>query len=271
MITFKQFIAEGAVDKLPEFEKVKTKAAVKMLNEHCKDALWMLYENKPLYRGEKGLPKGIASAGFVSVDPSKTERESQNTSNYYTMILDNHPDRKDFPKRSRSFIGTRDKSNAESYTGWSGGGAAFVMIPYDGVKIGVVGRDDMWDTRISMFGMSDDIAYFNRKFKSLDLKPTLKSFEEYGKKLATDRDTQQHFRRVFDDASLMSMQHFMDTIWKAYSVDKTKHQAYTTKTFPHDTTGEVWVGGPVVYISLKMWAAMRKTITGKDSDSKYFD
>ena len=263
MITFTQFLAEAAVSKLPEFDKIKTKKAIALLNEHCKDALWMLTENKPLYRGEKGLKQSIVKAGFVSVDPSKTERTSQNTSNYYTMLLDNHPDRGDFPKRSRSFIGTGSYNRASSYSGWSGvNGASFIMIPYDGVKIGVVGKDDMWDTSISLFGTTEDIQFFNRKFSNLDLKPTLKSFEAYGKKLEISGPTRTDFRRrAFPRATEEQMKDFMGTIWHAYSAGKTKHAAYTTATLPHKgIDGEVWVGGPIIYISLDMWKAMRKSI-----------
>lgn len=263
MITFKQFLSEEAVKQLPDFKKVKTKKAVAMLNKYCKDAIWMLQKNKPFYRGEKGMAKDLAKAGFLTVDPSKTERASQNTSNYYTVLLDNNPLMKGFPKRSRSFIGTTDRWNADSYSS-SYSGARFVMIPFDGVKIGAVNDDDMWDTRMTMFGAKSTIESFNQRWKRLRLKPNIKSFEEFGKKLATNKDCRTEFKREFSLAKDEQMDNFMDNIWKAYSPEITDHSVHTTKD-AQGVSGEVWVGGPVMYISADMWDAMRVAI-GEEKD-----
>jgi hypothetical protein len=267
MITFKQFLAEEPVGQRPEFEKVKTEKAVKMLNMYCKDAIWMLQKNKPFYRGEKYLEHSIAHAGFITVDPSKTERKSQNTYNYYTVLLDNNPLCKAFPKRSRSFIGTTDRWNADSY---SSGGAMFAMIPFDGVKIGAVNDDDMWDSHINMFGSKGGtIESYNTRFKRLDLKASVKSFEAFGNELASSGDAKRKFRNEFNLTTDEQAEHFMENIWAAYGPESTGFTVHTTKD-AQDIHGEVWVGGPVMYIGLDMWDKLRKAIDARD-ESKYFD
>ena len=263
MITFKQFLTEKAVSDKPDFKKVKTKKAIEMLNKHCKDAIWMLQKNKPFYRGEKGMAKGLAAAGFLTVDPSKTERASQNTFNYYTVLLDNNPLMKGFPKRSRSFIGSTDRWNASSYSSSSSGGR-FAMIPFDGTKIGAVNDDDMWDTRIKLFGSSSTIESFNGRWKRLGLKANIKSFEDFGKKLASSTDAKRTFRKEFSLTTDEQMDNFMDNIWEAYSPKVTDHSVHTTKD-AQNIKGEVWVGGPVMYISPDMWDAMRVAI-GEEKD-----
>ena len=270
-ITFKQFLSEAAVGKRPEFEKLKTKKAIAMLNKYCKDAIWMLQQNKPFWRGEQHLEHNIVTAGFVTVDPSKTERKSQNTDNYYTVLLDNNPLCKAFPKRSRSFIATTDRWNADAY---SYGGTRFIMIPFDGVKIGAINDEDMWDTKIKMFGSSSSIDSYNGRWKRLGLKASVKSFEDFGKKLATSGDAKRKFRDEFGLTTDDQAEHFMENIWKAYGPESTGFTIHTTKDV-QDAKGEVWVGGPVMYISMDMWDKMRNALYARDKDkkdeSKYFD
>lgn len=106
-------LLEAAVGKLPTFDKLEIEEAIHLLNKHCKNALWMLEENKSIYRGDVSNEKN----SFTTIDTNLTTRKSQNTSNYYTMILDNHPEMKDFPKRSKSLICSTSLDDARVYSG----------------------------------------------------------------------------------------------------------------------------------------------------------
>lgn len=87
----------------------------------------------PIYRGIKDLPYS-----FGYVDPSKHTRKSAHTQNYYTLILDNSPKWKRFPKRSKSIICSTDKRYAGDF------GVVYNVIPFDGSIVGVCSKFDIW-------------------------------------------------------------------------------------------------------------------------------
>jgi hypothetical protein len=269
-INFKQFLYEAAVSKTPQYVGVDVDKALALLNTHCKNALWMLKENKPIYRGDEKGSEKTDKTGFAVVDTTATERQSQNTSNYYTVILDNHPDRQDFPKRSRSFIASTDKSYASTY-GW---GDVMIIIPADDAKIGVVGHDDMWTTRIKLFGRRMGIEDANHFFGMLDLEQDITDIKQFDKKLKSGNEAyikklqnaivksidQVISKKMLDEAP----KNFLEEIWKAYSAETTGHKWYYTSNMPHNVgKTEVWVGGKCVLISEDMWKKLRKAYEQK--------
>jgi hypothetical protein len=269
-LSFKDFLSlnEASVGKKPQYQSLEVERAIEELNRHAKDALWMLYENRPLYRGDRSNNiEDIMKTGFATVDPSATRRKSENTSNYYTVILDNHPDYKDFPKRSRSFIGTTNLVIAQHYSGLN---KPLIMIPYDDVKIGMVNERDIWGVRISPFNhtMSMDFERANRPFKRMGINPNIKSFEDFDKLLKSgDRFAIENLKKAYDltnKEALKYSKRFMEEIWRAYSPKETGFRVYTTKTLPRkyvDT--EVWVGGKVMLIDVDMWDDMRDALKQK--------
>lgn len=255
-MNFKQFLLEAAVKEKPKYFNVDVEEAIALLNTYCKNALWMLAENAPIYRGDYNA--NFPKSGFMVVDTTATERRSQNTSNFYTVILDNHPNRKDFPKRSRSFIASTQKNYAWGY------GNLYVIVPADDAKIGFVNREDMWDTRIRLFGINGLIEDFNEYFKEafrLGRAPVIKDFYEFDKLLKkSDPTALRRFRDAFNlsDKSVKQFKdHFLDNIWEAYSAGPTGHTAHTTATMPHKSSSEVWVGGKAVLIEYAVWEKMQ--------------
>lgn len=258
-MTFKQYLQEASVGFEPAYNAGELTALVDIVRDNCKDSIWMIKENKPIWRGS--LDTSFEGAGAV-VDTTATQRRSQNTSNHYTVIFDNHPDRKDFPKRSRSFICSTDMQRASSYAR-NNNERTFAIIPFDGAKIGAVNSKDMWDTVIDLFARSEDIETFNEYWDQLDIEPTIESFEEFGKRLKDGyRDDQTKFVSAFPYADMISAsEDFMGEIWKAYSAKSTGHTAYTTSTFSHIPQSEVWVGGKVVMIKKSEWAEFKKAFS----------
>jgi hypothetical protein len=268
MITFKSFLNEKAKDKKPEYHQVDVEKAIAILNAHCKNALWMLKEDKAIYRGEKTLV--IGKSGFAVVDTSATERQSQNTSNYYTVILDNHPDRQDFPKRSRSFVGTTSRDRAANY-----GGALnpYIIIPADDAKIGVVAHSDMWNTEIDLFGKWLYIEEANDFFSALDIPADINAIKDFAKKLKSGDQMSMQKLEVAMLTTAWQLQdvkgdyikndiknNFMELIWHAYSAKSTGHKWYYTSNMPHDLVKtEVWVSGKCVLIAWPMWRQLIDT------------
>lgn len=269
-------VFESAVDEKPTYKNLATKAAIDFLNAHCKDAIWMLEKNTPVYRGINDYhdPDIKTTKDFSLVDTMLTTRKSQNTSNFYTVILDNNPLNKDFPKRSKSFVGTTSIDYAHGYSN-SGSDSIFVMIPTDQAKIGIVNHADIWHTRIKLFGHSMAIEQFNDEFNELfhsffdknnltfyPEEVTINMFKDFDKKLKSgDIAATDTFREVFGGMAVVKGYHlrFLEEIFKAYSSEKTGHEWCYASNCPQvafKTMTEVWISGKIVLIRLDMWRSL---------------
>lgn len=264
MISFKEFLAETAVGAKPKYKQLEVEKAIALLNKHAKNALWMLEDDSPLYRGDVYIAKstGPLSTGFAIVDTSATKRRSTNTSNFYTAILDNHPKRKQFPKRSRSFICSTDQSYAANYAHQDPN----VIIPFDGVPIGAVNREDMWDTRINLFGRKSRIDMFNDLFQDIVQRDDFESFLKADKEMKDPNSNASYeFKQAFGkDQYEKAKSNFLKQILDAYSAEKTGHTFHTTSNLK-GVKGEVWVGGKVMVISDNMWRQLLSAYSERKS------
>lgn len=78
---------------------------------------------------------------FHYIEPSLYSRRSAYTTsqlNYYTMLIDNLPSWKEYPKRTNSIICSTNINKASKY------GAVFNIIPKEGAKIAVCPTSDIW-------------------------------------------------------------------------------------------------------------------------------
>jgi hypothetical protein len=80
---------------------------------------------------------------------------SLNTANYYTLIINNDPSWSAFPKRN--VIASTEPRNP--YPG------TYVLLPYDGTKIGVCLSYDIWMSFHTIPAF--DVAEFNRNINGL--------------------------------------------------------------------------------------------------------
>ena len=101
------------------------------VNKFCKDFSW---KDAPIYRGIHN------SDNVLLINPKAIERESANTQNYYTWILDNSPFYNKYPKRSQSLICATNKDIAEDF-----GSSVWRVIPFDGSKISMCNSSDLWE------------------------------------------------------------------------------------------------------------------------------
>lgn len=73
------------------------------------------------------------------LDPSEHERNSVDTDNYYNLLMDNLPSWSEYPKRSKSIIGSLDRGTAEGY------GTLYRVIPiFENSKVAVAPKFDIW-------------------------------------------------------------------------------------------------------------------------------
>lgn len=110
-------------------------------------------EKCQIFRGDEKLNKEISI-----IKPGK--RASQNTSNYYTLLISYLlPSWKDFPKRDSSFICTTDPDMASRY----GRGNYFIVFPENGANLGVCSASDFWysfENQLEDMAISD-LSCFN--------------------------------------------------------------------------------------------------------------
>lgn len=115
-----------------------------LLQTHCSQALHTMGKT-PMARFSR---KGYEIVSIV--DPTVGERKSQNTTNQYTLLMDNSPYMKDFPKRSRSII------CHSIYPPYYESGASdnmYMIYPFDNTVIGVCPDEDLWDTKVTIPGL----------------------------------------------------------------------------------------------------------------------
>lgn len=111
----------------------------------------------PIYRGVDES----SSVNYYMVNPSKHERESRNTDNYYTLLIDNSPNWTKYPKRSKSIVCTTCEGHAHGY------GITFRIIPKKGSKIGVCSDCDFWESFPKLMNL-ENFNYFLRKLFTLE-------------------------------------------------------------------------------------------------------
>jgi hypothetical protein len=165
----------------------------KLVSENCKGFL------------EKGLPKiyrGDSDIGkYKLVDPKSINRRSANTSNYYTLLMDNLEVWKEFPKRSKSLICSTDTYIAETF------GEINVVIPFDGCRIAFCPYGDLWD---SFNFPPQNINYFLSLFniKDVNYKDLIKDIKELSNKILllfqeNDNDYNKVYNELRKDLDIM--------------------------------------------------------------------
>ena len=100
------------------------------------DAIKAVIMDAQIYRGIQGTS---AWPSYV-VNPKQHYRESANTSNFYTGLIDGLPAWKEWPKRSRSIVCTNRRKMAETY------GNPLLVLPMNDAKISDCSQPDFCDS-----------------------------------------------------------------------------------------------------------------------------
>lgn len=258
-------LLEKATGAQPEFTNIDDKEHLKVLQSKCKDGLALALEGRRFFRSDEGF-RVVQPLGMSIVDPSKTERKSQNTTNQYTSILDNHPEMKDWPKRSRSYIASTSRNQASDFKGSE---FTYMLIPFDGVKIGFVNEPDLWETQIKIFRQEMDIQVANNYFNELKLN-TYDDIKEFSKDLKDGNKYAINSLRKVLTIMLPSekeiepyVSSFLGQIEKAYSPSALGFTKGTTSDLLSVTWNkntEVWIGGPCAVINDTYFDKLVKTL-----------
>jgi len=235
---FNQYILEGRGRTKP----ISEEKAIEYIESNCSDALKMLRDGDPIYRSSETWTGDVGI-----VDPSKFNRKSRYTQNYYTLMLDNMPEWSKYPKRSKSLIGASSIHRAAEHVG-----TTYVMFPRNGTDIGVCPYDDLWDS------FSIDLSYFNDLFGSMfqffDMIPSdswnglRKQMDLFDEKYKEDADRASdminQFIRDYYDGNLY------DSLRKFFNPEKNGFKLLKIgRVLPQDK--EIWWSGESIMVKAR--------------------
>lgn len=148
--------------------------SVDFVINHCSE--WLKY---PV-----GIERGIDNYLQHYFYSEPIERYSRDNANFYTLIIDNAPSWRGYPKRSKSFICSIHLAHLGEYT--------YLVIPEDGSKWGVAPCDDIFQAFTELpldandfFDTLDNIAYdYGIELYDTDYKLFKKGIEELQKEIS---------------------------------------------------------------------------------------
>lgn len=137
---FKSYITEN------RSKKVDLDFAIKMAKTKCSKSVdTFLKTGHVLYRGiqSKDIGEKTPFRGeYLTIDPKKFTRGSAYVGhNYYTLMIDNLRQWKDYPKRSKSIVCATGRSKASEYIENDN---LYYVFPVNGSSIGIASADDMF-------------------------------------------------------------------------------------------------------------------------------
>jgi len=186
---------------------------------------WM--EGYHIYRGVNWGYTG----SFNYINPGKG-RVSANTLNYYTLIVNNHPSWKEYPRRE--LICTTDINAADDY------GVIFNIFPINNAKIGICSRDDFW------FSFPYGIKQIRSMSKSKSKSKAIDNMDHFNKWLneflsgsVTDwRDLELQLKNIqFEDSN----KSLYDIIIPALNPEKNDFEVSSIGNFSAPYHREVWL------------------------------
>jgi hypothetical protein len=200
-----QYILQEGRGKSISIDEAKS-----LIEVMCIDALKAYKNGSIIYRGVK------QQYDYALINPkSGKPRVSANTSNHYTLINDNSPYWKGYPKRSESIICSTEKDVTYLY------GNVYIVLPYDGAEIGVCPSQDYWysfeksiDSSLDQFNSNLDYLIKMVTDKKVNLKSysslvkSFKEFDESFNKMSDDpkiiiKNTYEFLKKYKDDDSLL--------------------------------------------------------------------
>ncbi len=274
MTTFKTFLEA----RLTKYESEKVPFSVhdlqkmqKFLSGDYSDAWYTFLKNgKSIWRGHK-----IGDKKAVISKPSTGSRKSQNTANYYTIIFDNSPYFKDYPKRSKSFICHSSINRAGDYA--TDDRELCLVLPKNGSKIGICPQYDIWDTEVNFlkykillgdfYDTLDDFVSKELKSHTLDeLKDSIGfgSLEEIIRYYAKN-DIDLKLKLTNPKTKQYDIDLFFDYIFKQWEPEQTGFKLISTNqisSIPDEK--EVWTDGDCLLLTYDYLEILEDAIKNED-------
>jgi uncharacterized protein YlzI (FlbEa/FlbD family) len=225
-----------------DIKQLRTDNFSAFLQEHCSEFL----DNNlttPLYRGSR---KGYG-IGVKIIDVSVGTRKSENTTNHYTILMDNSKYYKDWPKRSKSLICSTLKSKAGMY------GQVFCIIPFNGTKIAITEDEDIWLTRVDLYDLNwkGNLYNLNNILQMLEIPDTsIQNMINYTKTPKFKADFYQMFNepKIAPEDFIPYLQFCMNPYLLKFSLEDTS--SFSAIEYPNR---EVWFSGKCLVVAEKYY------------------
>lgn len=241
---FKDFLKEAK-----HRQDISVEKARELIGDNCSDMNF----TKPFWRGSMK-----ANEECYIIQGDQGGRSSANTSNHYTVIMDEFLPAKGFPKRSASIILTNNHGEeyARGYSSSQGSNRGlYAIFPFNGVPIGVCDNEDIWHTRTEI-GRSHakTLEKWNNWFDSNDVPDY--SFEDLVQGIKDGlEDEHSGLDSVFDSASTVERD-----LRQAFTPPMLPLKLATSATVPEDKDRELWIGGKCVAVRQDIWAQWTREI-----------
>lgn len=251
---FKEFLAEESYKT--KIDKDKAKELI--FGPSCSDFM-SKSADKPIIRGMD------SANSFYTLEGEKGGRKSRNTTNHYTVILDEFLPEEGYPRRSKSIICASwgNRFHAAGY------GTKFAIIPLNGTKIGVCEGGDIFDSAVTLFGETRQIFRWNKIFSDYGISDA--SFgmlvselsglvESYHKAKVNGFKSAEDFEKNIGNApaELADESAMANYIKKAYT--KIPFQLETAKSMENVSpfSHELWIGQKVVAVEYGEYVKMMR-------------
>jgi len=214
----------------------------------------------PLWRGWSSYRSEVGTSTTIAVEITPGTRKSENTSNYYTEILDHSPYMKGWPKRSESFICSTERDYAKDF------GKLFAMFPANGTKIGVCPGFDIWTTKIRLPDL--DVEFIKEDQCLLDfnrwMHQSLYFADDDMARMIKHAATPGFQKRIHDYNMNFDAKDFIPMLFKAFSPARTEFKlmniAQVAALAP--TKHEVWFSSKCLAMSEKTWLTLYNKLYG---------
>ena len=147
--------------------EITDKEFIMLVKDNCKE-----YLANPKYMQRM---KGEFNGDYSYIDPKQHVRkplmnylQANGTgvvSTHHSLLMDNLPSWKGFPKRSESLIGNLRFNNDQAF-----GDMCYLVIPYDGANFGLAPSSDLWGSYCEVGNMKYEFDnVFTERFTDLDV------------------------------------------------------------------------------------------------------
>jgi len=256
-------------------KEIDKKEAEELLLNRCSDALNAYNKGKKLFRGYY-----YDNGEYSIIDPkkSKSRKSAYANGNYYTLLIDNLPSWKKYPKRSQSIIMSSGYNKATQYT--YSPDAVYIVFPYDNANIAIAPSDDIFNSfkmynEYSMImgtgnvfnSFLNDLLFVVSKGRSDDNWNTLKkrfALFDHDAKTYIETFTQSQYRSNKKDIKSLFNDNYKGNILKMFDKlmnPSTNHFRLTKDITKIPSDRECWTDSKCILIQQAM---MRELFTDKD-------
>lgn len=211
-------------------DELSLEDCIELYHAHCRGV------DRSIYRGVKG-----DYGKYSIVEGQKGKRESVDTSNHYTVILDEliSKESNNYPLRSGSIICSTSAEYAKRF------GAVYEVIPYADNWVGVVGSQDIWELNlireVSMKVFNDN--YVRADIDADSIKQIADDIDDL-----SDEEFKKHFGVILSRGVDKSTEEQIRGYYSLENLGMKFAKATDLSDKSKYRNGEMWIGGKCIMI-----------------------